>query len=177
MNRTNFVFAVTLAAIFFCLGCMSDGATEAEKLPPENFSDTTTLPRQKLIVYSSPEKYSYENLLHDVEILREAYPTQIQVVKLCDTADGRGVFDIVLGDISGDKQILIFGAMHAREYITAQIVMRQLCESLDALNGNGQSYRGVSAAELLQGLTVHFVPNSKVRRICLPAVAGRDGDA
>ena len=111
-------------------------------------------------MYSSPEKYSYENLLHDVEILREAYPTQIQVVKLCDTADGRGVFDIVLGDISGDKQILIFGAMHAREYITAQVVMRQLCESLDALNGNGQNYRGVSAAELLQGLTIHFVPNS-----------------
>ena len=161
MNRTNIVFAVTFAAIFFCMGCMSDGATEAEKLPPENFSaDTTTLPRQKLIVYSSPEKYSYENLLHDIEILREACPSQVQVVKLCDTADGRGVFDIVLGDPNGDKQILIFGAMHAREYITAQVVMRQLCESLDALNGNGQSYRGVSAAELLQGLTIHFVPNS-----------------
>ena len=89
MHGLKFTFAVMFAAIFFCLGCMSDGATEAEKLPPENFSDTTTLPRQKLIVYSSPEKYSYENLLHDVEILREAYPSQVQVVQLCDTADGR----------------------------------------------------------------------------------------
>lgn len=137
MNAWKFFFAVTFAAIFF--DCMSDGATKAEIIPPENFSaDTTTLPRQNLIVYSSPEKYSYENLLHDVEILRETYPSQIQVVKLCDTVDGRGVFDIVLGDFNGDKQILVFGAMHAREYITAQVVMRQLCESLDALNGKAE---------------------------------------
>ncbi len=85
--------------------------------------------------YSSPDKYSYEDFLHDVEILRETYPNQIQVLKLCDTADGRGVFDIVLGDLQGDNQILIFGAMHAREYITVQVVMRQLCETLNALNG------------------------------------------
>lgn len=38
--------------------------------------------------------------------------------------------------------------------------MRQLCESLNAVGGNGDNYQGVSAAELLQGLTIHFVPNS-----------------
>ena len=89
MNAWKLVFAVTFAAIFFCMSCTSENATKAEMISPENFSDMTTLPRQNLIVYSSPEKYSYENLLHDVEILREAYPSQVQVVQLCDTADGR----------------------------------------------------------------------------------------
>ncbi|MBQ6298536.1 MAG: hypothetical protein IJK81_12795 [Selenomonadaceae bacterium] len=160
MHRLKLTFAACFTAIFFCLGCMTEGASEPEEIPTENFSAAPQLPREALIVYSSPVKYSYEDFLHDVKILRETYPNQIQVLKLCDTADGRGVFDIVLGDLRGGKQILIFGAMHAREYITTQIVMRQLCESLDALNGNGDTYRGISAAELLRGLTIHFVPNS-----------------
>ena len=149
---------------FFCMGCMSEGASEPESRAPENIRqeisvDKPQLPRQELIVYSSPAKYSYENFLSDVNILRDKYPTQMQVVKLCDTADGRGVFDIVLGDLNAANHILIFGAMHAREYITVQVVMRQLCESLDALNNRG-NYRGVPVSELLEGLAIHFVPNS-----------------
>ena len=89
-------------------------------------AETTKNFAQDLIVYSSPAKYSYENFLHDVDILRAAYPNQVQVLNLCTTPDGRQVVDIVLGDINGDNQILIFGAMHAREYITMQVVMRQL---------------------------------------------------
>ena len=158
MNKVRIIFAATLTAIFFCLGCMSEGATESEIITPIN--NAVQLPRQELIVYSSPEKYSYDDFLHDVEILRENYPTQVQVLKLCDTVDGRGVYDVILGDLRGENQILIFGAMHAREYITVQIVMRQLCESLDALNGYGGTYRGIPTAELLRGLTIHFVPNS-----------------
>ena len=155
------LFAALLTAIFFCgFGCMSEGTADSEEIPAENISDTIKFPRKDLIVYSEPEKYSYENLLNDIKILRETYPSQIQVLKLCDTPDGREVIDIVVGDLNGANQILIFGAMHAREYITMQVVMRQLCESLDALNGNGGTYRGISAAELLQGLTIHFVPDS-----------------
>lgn len=157
MKKIKVILAASFTAIFFCLGCMSEGATEPEKIlavETENFS------RQDLIVYSSPDKYSYENFLHDVEILRTSYPSQVQILKLCDTPDGREVVDIVLGDLNGDKQILIFGAMHAREYITTQVVMRQLCESLFALNGQVSTYRGVDVSQLLQGLTIHFVPNS-----------------
>ena len=157
MKKIKVILAASFTAIFFCLGCMSEGATEPEKILAV---DTKNFSHQDLIVYSSPNKYSYENFLHDVEILRTDYPTQIQILKLCDTPDGREVVDIVLGDLNGDKQILIFGAMHAREYITTQVVMRQLCESLAAINGNGDTYRSISAAELLQGLTIHFVPNS-----------------
>ncbi|MBQ4404874.1 MAG: hypothetical protein II857_10780 [Selenomonadaceae bacterium] len=59
-----------------------------------------------------------------MESLRENYTTQIQVLKLYDTANRHSVFDIVLGDF------------------------------------NDSTYRGVSATELLQGLTIYFVLNS-----------------
>ena len=162
MKKIKIFFAAGLTAIFFCMGCMSEGASEPEKIPTEKVlaAETERNFRQDLIVYSSPAKYSYENFLHDAEIIRAAYSSQVQVLKLCDTPDGREVVDIVLGDLNGENQILIFGAMHAREYITMQVVMRQLCESLAALNGQGGTYRGVDTAQLLQGLTIHFVPDS-----------------
>ena len=166
MRNFKFFFATILVTmLFICsFGCSSESATESSA-PKEVKSETqpaqaVSSPRQNLIVYSSPAKYSYENFLHDMKILCDAYPSQLQAVKLCDTLDGRGVYDIILGDPNGANQVLIFGAMHAREYITVQVVMRQLCEALDALNGGNVSYRGVSAAELLQGVTIHFVPNS-----------------
>ena len=156
-------------AIFFgSFGCMSsEGATETEKpatpkieaVVQNNSATVSKIPRQDLIIYSTPAKYSYENLLQDIKTLENNFPAQVQVVELCDTPDGRKVIDVILGDINGDKQILIFGAMHAREYITVQTVMRQLCEIVDAINGYGGTYQGIPVAELLQGVTIHFVPN------------------
>ena len=165
MNTVKIFFtSFIVSVIFFCnFGCMSEGARQIDEPtePPINAPPVvaaTNFSRQELIVYSSPQKYSYDDFLHDMKIICDAYPAQAQAVKLCDTPDGRGVYDIVVGDPNGANQILIFGAMHAREYITVQVVMRQLCETLAQLNGDGGSYRGVSAAEILQGVTIHFVP-------------------
>lgn len=166
-----FVAVVTVFVVSCNFGCMLEGARQYElqqgvidetkhTIEAAQNSAQKKFSRDGLIVYSEPEKYSYENFLHDMQILCENYPTQVQSVKLCDTPDGRAVYDIILGDPNGANQILIFGAMHAREYITAQVVMRQLCETLAALNGEKFSYRGVDAAEIFSGVTIHFVPNS-----------------
>lgn len=166
MNTVKIFFtSLIVSVIFFCnFGCMSEGATQIDKpatspqnTPPPS-ATASNFSRQELIVYSSPQKYSYDDFLHDMKIICDAYPAQAQAVKLCETPDGRGVYDIIVGDPNGANQILIFGAMHAREYITVQVVMRQLCETLAQLDGNAASYRGVPAAEILQGVTIHFVP-------------------
>ena len=116
--------------------------------------------QQDLFINSMPEKYSYENLLADIKKLQKENAEILQCVNLCDTADGRGVYDIILGNPNNDKQILILGAMHAREYITTQIVMRQLCDAVDVLNGvsNEGNYRDKSKKYLLENVTVHFIP-------------------
>ncbi|MBR5913024.1 MAG: hypothetical protein IKZ58_01490 [Selenomonadaceae bacterium] len=164
-----FLASFLTGAIFFGgFGCASEGADNSNVTPTKNIAESNNsapsneskIPRQDLIVYSSPEKYSYDDFMHDLKIIENNYSSQVQIIKLCDTPDGRGVYDIVLGDINGDNQVLIFGAMHAREYITTQVVMRQLCEAIDVLNGGGGTYRGISDAELLKGVTIHFVPLS-----------------
>lgn len=164
MNAVKFMCALCSAAmLILCGGCIAEGVHQYE-LSQEVMNETNpALPRagqnsnRDVIVYSSPEIYSYEDFLHDMKFICDAHPAQIQAVKLCDTVDGRGVYDIIFGDANGANQVLIFGAISGREYITVQVVMRQLCEILDAANG---TYRDKTAAELLQDVTIHFVPNA-----------------
>ena len=159
MNRNKFVVAAFLVAIiFFITACSSEGSTEPAKNFPAEIPTAEKNSRPNLIIYSTPAKYSYLDLVSDIQQLQNFYGNIIQVSSLCTTSDGREVFDIVVG--SGDNQILIFGAMHAREYITIQIVMRQLCETIDVINGAGGSYNGIDLKTLLEDATIHFVPNS-----------------
>ena len=149
------------------IGC--SGAVSSNKIMPNDKSlsneytsgvEPAPISLQNLYINSMPEKYSYDNLLADIKTLQKGNADKLKCVKLCDTADGRGVYDIILGNPNGNKQILIFGAMHAREYITTQIVMRQLCDAIDVLNGVDMtsSYRGISKKYLLENVTIHFIP-------------------
>lgn len=127
--------------------------------PEENF--LPEISRQNFVINSTPRKYTYDNLVQDIEKIQDIYGSMIQVQRLCNTIDDRIVYDVVLGDPSGENQILIFGAMHAREYITSQVVMRQLCATIDALNGYGvKEYKGIPIKELLKDVTIHFIPMS-----------------
>ena len=172
----NLFFVIFMSVTILVAGCTESDAEEnlqvedkkisAEKIQPaekveveKNISTPKKLADENLIIYSTPEKYSYDNLVSDIEKIKILCP-QVQVKVLNETLDGRKIFDIVVGDLNCDKQILIFGAMHAREYITTQIVMRQLCNAIDAVNGFGENYNNISTAELLQGVTIHFVPMS-----------------
>lgn len=111
-----------------------------------------------LHVYRTPMKYSYDDLGQDINKLQSIYGEKLIVRSICETADGRSVYDIILGQPDGAKQILILGAMHAREYITTQVVMRQLCDAIDAQNGYGKSYQGITLNKLMEDVTIHFIP-------------------
>lgn len=173
MMWKELIGTIGAGTIFFLAGmeCIPTAGIEAGK----DFSiqkEVQTIQMQKkheslpetigedLIIYQRPEKYTYENFLQDMKQMQRIYGTKFQAIKLCDTLDGRGVYDLVIGNPQGDNQILIFGAMHAREYITSQVVMRQFCSAIDALNGYGSDYQGITAQELLKNVTLHFIPMS-----------------
>ncbi|MCI5604275.1 MAG: peptidase [Clostridia bacterium] len=147
--------------------------SEAENIASNTLKPVTTLDmsiqetkimpktaQQELIINLTPRQYTYEDLEYDISELKKLYGEIIHIDELCDTLDERNVYDIIIGDSYGENQILIFGAMHAREYITSQVVMRQLCDCIDALNGYGGEYNGIPINELLEGVTIHFIPMS-----------------
>ena len=162
---------LVLVVIFLFSGCTGIESSELPEHPIESETSVSapmisveqkilSTSEQNMIINTIPDKYSYESFLKDIQLLKFAYGENLNIVKLADTADSRGVYDLRIGDEHSQKQILIVGAMHAREYITSQVVMRQLCECLDALNGFCGEYRGIPVKELMEGVTIHFVPFS-----------------
>lgn len=123
---------------------------------PVTEQQSAVYPAEDLIIEKKPDIYTYDDLEHDILTLQKNYGDLIQVVQVCETYDGRNVYDIVFGELNSENQIMIMGAMHAREYITSQVVMKQLCDVLK--NYTEKEYRGISADELLAGTAVHFIP-------------------
>ena len=101
--------------------------------------------------------YTYEDMQADLKLLQQQYPQHIHVDSLGMTADGRDLYHIVVGDEKAENQVLIFASIHAREYITAQLSMRQAGDLLKRWNDN-EKYCEVELDELMRDTAVHFVP-------------------
>lgn len=71
--------------------------------------------------------YTYKEMQNDLSQLHSRFPeVPIVVESLGQTVDEREVYHVMIGKEDASKHILITGAIHGREYITAQLVMRQL---------------------------------------------------
>lgn len=163
---------IAIFAIFMLCSCKQGEVTFSENLAAdgndtfaecEDMSDTTKQTALALgedihlKISDSPAMYTYSDLTEDIFLLQKMYNEDITVIKLCDTYDNRKVFDIAVGNLESKNHILVMGAMHAREYITTQLVMRQLCEFLENINSENM-YKGVSVKELAENTAVHFIP-------------------
>jgi len=139
--------------------------TTAEPLPTETVAAETNVPllktsEQDLIINLTPNMYTYDDMVYDIGQLAKLYGGTVSCSELCNTADGRVVHDLIVGNPNSGNGMIIVGAMHAREYITTQVVMRQLCSCIDAINGFGGEYKGVPTKELLENTVIHFIPMS-----------------
>lgn len=102
------------------------------------------------------EKYSYEQMEADIEALKHTYGDKILVNVIGTSRDGRNIYDIILGNPQAEKQILVQGAIHAREYMTPLLMMSQLEYALAFQDSGHYNTRSVSA--MLRKVAIHFVP-------------------
>lgn len=107
-------------------------------------------------VVSVTEKYSYEQMVQDIQTLQSRYGNHMQVNTFGTSLDGRALYEIILGNPDAPKHVLIHAGIHAREYMTPLLVMKQLEYGL-AFYDSG-SYAGDSLSYLLSNVAVHFVP-------------------
>ena len=63
---------------------------------------------------------------NDLQLLAGYYPQYMTLDTAGVTADGRNLYVIYFGNQNASRQIFICAATHAREYMTAQLVMKQL---------------------------------------------------
>ena len=106
---------------------------------------------QALIVDSDPQMYTYDQMTQDLQAMEAGYPDLVTLDSLTDTPDGRSLWHLVIGDPEkAGRHILVTASIHAREYMTTQLVMKQTSQFL----GNIQNY-----PEITEGTTAfHVVP-------------------
>ena len=121
----------------------------------EGYTDMRYLKRFDAIVYDC-DIYTYEEMQEDISQLQARYPKLFHVNITGQSADGRNLYELILGNSSASKSILIHAGIHAREYINPYLVMEQLEQLLECYGCGGFHGRGYQ--ELLDGVAVHVVP-------------------
>lgn len=104
--------------------------------------------------------YSYEAMEQDLQGLQRKYSQIVSLDHAGETVDGRTIYHVRIGAKDASKQIFIFGSIHAREYITTQLIMRQMEDFLKKLDSGNGTYRGKSYSALLTDAAIHIVPMS-----------------
>lgn len=94
--------------------------------------------------------------LEDIAQMQARYPGLFHAGVTGQSADGRNLYELILGNSSAPKSILIHAGIHAREYINPYLVMEQLEQMLECYECG--SFHGRSYRELLDGVAVHIVP-------------------
>ena len=102
------------------------------------------------------EKYSYDQMCRDINSMKARYGSHLQVNTIGTSVDGRTLYELVIGNQNAPKHVLIHAGIHAREYMTPLLVMKQ-AEHLLAFYDSG-SYQGRSLSDLLGNVAVHIVP-------------------
>lgn len=121
----------------------------------EGYTDMRYLKRLDAAVYD-PDVYTYEEMVEDIALLQARYPALLHVDITGQSADGRDLYLLTLGDPNAPQHVLIHAGIHAREHLNPLLVMEQVEQFLD-FYGSGY-YHEKSYQELFSGIAVHVIP-------------------
>lgn len=78
------------------------------------------------IVNTKHQKYTYNEMTHDLKELNEKYGEFFSYEVLGQSWDHRNIYQVTLGNPDAKKVVFVQASIHAREYMTAQLVMQQI---------------------------------------------------
>jgi g-D-glutamyl-meso-diaminopimelate peptidase len=110
------------------------------------------------LVETDTALYTYDMMVEDIEALAAQYPDRISQRVIGSSRDGRDLYEVVLGNADAENHILVQGAIHGREYMTAQLLMKMI--EYYAYYYDTGSYHDVSYRDLLDRTAIHVVPMS-----------------
>ncbi len=137
-------------------------------IPSNDFLDTM-IPNP---VVKPVEKYTYDQMVADINALKERYGDKMQVNVIGRSQDGRDIYEVIVGNVNAPKHILMQGAIHAREYMTPLLMMKQLETALNFYDTG--HYDNTALSDLFQQVAVHMIPMSNPDGVTL-AQSGLNG--
>ncbi len=107
-------------------------------------------------VDTQDDKYSYEDMIKDIDELTAKYPDILSSEIIGTSVDGRDIFCLNLGSSSADNHVMVQASIHGREYMNTLLVMK-LIEFYCRYYESG-SYNGISYNDLFNKTAFHIVP-------------------
>lgn len=103
-----------------------------------------------------PQKnISYEEMVYHLRVFSMLYPQWTKLEEIGQSVEGRPLYALHVG--TGNKQLLLDGAIHAREHMTTNVLLEMIDEySKSYIDGN--NYGAYNTHELLSTVTLTFIP-------------------
>lgn len=108
------------------------------------------------IVSTNHQKYTYTEMKTDILQLCKKYPGIISYEVAGKSWDNRNIYELTLGNPEAEKVILVQASIHAREYMTAQLVMRQM--EFYCANYYTGAYKGKYYSDLFEHVCFKVIP-------------------
>lgn len=108
------------------------------------------------IVDASKSDYSYDEMTEDLKALATVYPEHFSYRSIGRSVAGRELYVAVLGNPDAERQVVVSAAIHAREYMTALLTVKQL--EFYLANYDGGSYGGIPYSVLFSHICFYIVP-------------------
>ena len=108
------------------------------------------------VIDTTTTLYTYDKMQEDLHYLAAVYPELISLHSAGTTEDGRDLTYVIFGNPEAPRQIYICAGTHAREYMTPQLVMRQL--AFYCTDYETGSYNGVPFTEIFQNTCFYVEP-------------------
>ena len=97
-----------------------------------------------------------EEMEEDLKALAKAYPEHMELSSLGTTKDGREIYLARFGSADAGNSIIIQAAIHAREYMTALLTMKQLEYYLYYYDTG--YYNGIPYSDIFDTTAVYLIP-------------------
>lgn len=110
------------------------------------------------IVSTNHQKYTYNEMKTDIKELSKKYGEILSYKTLGKSWDNRNIYQLTLGNPDAEQVVVVQASIHAREYMTTQLVMKQV--ELYCANYYTGTYKGKYYSELFDHVCFRIVPMS-----------------
>lgn len=145
------------AADYAATGGVARGGMSISQNVPEGSVAVNLLGDIPDPVVKDADPYSYDYMFHDMDLLSQRYAGRMIYREIGTSRDGRTLYEMQLGNRNARTHVLMTAAIHGREYITANLVMKQ-AEFLLYADAQGASFDGKRISDWLNEVCVHIVP-------------------
>ncbi len=164
------LFIALIVGIVFgvhsCVKSLSESDKESDIIPTSvatEIPEPTSSPLPEVEVSLTAEGkvvdpyriYTSDSCAHDVLSLGQQYPDVISVEHIGQSYKGKDMYIMKLGN--GPTKVLLTAAIHGRENVTTNYLMRQT-EEIAIAYTNSTSYEGYDVVQLLSNFTVYICP-------------------